>query len=169
MAHSWQCRLFLACTSKFFQPLPIGGGCLVTMLYPILCDPMNCSLPGSLLRGISQSSILGWVAIPFSKGSSQPRGRTQVSCTASEFFTNWATREDPSIHYSVPNLLSHLLQQHSTPSTKICVNKGSSGTSLVVQWLTLRCQHRRHRFDPVGDLRFHMLHGGSPSKGSWWN
>ena len=57
-------------------------GCVSAQLCLTLCDPMNCSLPGSLLRGISQSSILGWVAIPFSKGSSQPRGRTQVSCTA---------------------------------------------------------------------------------------
>ena len=146
MAHSWQCRLFLKCTSKFFQLLPIGGDCLVTMLYLTLCDPMT--LPGTSVCGISQSSILGCIPIPFCKGSSQSRGRTQVSCIASEFFTNWATKDDPSNHYSVPNLLSHLLQQHSTPSTKICVNKGSSGTSLVIQWLTLGCQHRRPMFDP---------------------
>ena len=37
--------------------------------------------------------ILEWVAFPFSRGSSQPRNRTGVSCTAGRFFTNWATRE----------------------------------------------------------------------------
>ena len=39
------------------------------------------------------SRILKWVAIPFSRGSSQPRDRTQVSCISGRFFTTWATRE----------------------------------------------------------------------------
>ena len=39
---------------------------------------------------------LEWVSIPFSKGSSQPRDQTQVSCTAGRFFTDWATREAQS-------------------------------------------------------------------------
>ena len=39
--------------------------------------------------------ILEWVAFPFSRGSSQPRDRTQVSCIAGGFFTSWATREAP--------------------------------------------------------------------------
>ena len=39
-----------------------------------LCDPMDCSLPGSSVHGVLQASIiLEWVVIPFSKGSSQPR------------------------------------------------------------------------------------------------
>ena len=38
-----------------------------------LCDPMQCSLPGSSVHGILQARILEWVAVPFSKGSSQPR------------------------------------------------------------------------------------------------
>ena len=57
-----------------------------TQLCPTLCDPMDGSLPGSYVHGILQARILGWVAIPFSKGSSQPRGQTQVSCTAGRFF-----------------------------------------------------------------------------------
>ena len=40
---------------------------------PSLCDPMDCSLPGSTVRGIFQARILEWVAIPFSRRSSQPR------------------------------------------------------------------------------------------------
>ena len=43
--------------------------------------------------GILQARILEWVAMPFSRGSSQPRDQTQVSCTAGRFFTIWATRE----------------------------------------------------------------------------
>jgi len=44
-----------------------------------LCDPMDCSLPGSSFHGILQARVLEWVAISFSRGSSQPRDGTQVS------------------------------------------------------------------------------------------
>ena len=55
---------------------------LVTQLCLILCDPRDCSLLGSSVHGILQARILERVAIPFSRGSSQPRDQTQVSCTA---------------------------------------------------------------------------------------
>ena len=42
-------------------------------LCPALCDPMNCSLPGSSVHGILQARILEWVAIPSFRGYSQPR------------------------------------------------------------------------------------------------
>ena len=54
----------------------------VTQLWPTLCDPMDCSPPGSSVHEIFQVRILEWVAISFSRGSSQPRDRTQVSCIA---------------------------------------------------------------------------------------
>ena len=60
---------------------------LVVQLCPTLCDPTDCSLPGSSVHEILQAGILGWVAIPFSRGSSQPRDRTRVSCIAGRFFT----------------------------------------------------------------------------------
>ena len=50
------------------------------------CDPMDCSLPSSSVHGISQARILGWAAISFSKGSSQHRDQTQVSCPEGGFF-----------------------------------------------------------------------------------
>ena len=53
-----------------------------------LCDPMDY-----IVHGILQYKILEWVVITFSRGSSQPRDRTQVSCIAGGFFTIWATRE----------------------------------------------------------------------------
>ena len=56
---------------------------------PALCDPMDCIPPGSYVHGILQARILEWVVIPFSRGSFQPRGWTQVSCTAGRFFTVW--------------------------------------------------------------------------------
>ena len=40
---------------------------------PTLCDPMDCRLPGSTIHGIFQARVLEWVAISFSRGSSQPR------------------------------------------------------------------------------------------------
>ena len=46
---------------------------LVVQSCPILCDPMDCSPPGSSVHGISQARILEWVTIPFSRGSSKPR------------------------------------------------------------------------------------------------
>ena len=58
-----------------------------------LRDLMDYCLPGSSVRGILQVRILEWVAFPFSRVSSQPRDRTQVSCIAGRFFTIWATRE----------------------------------------------------------------------------
>ena len=53
-----------------------------------LCDPMDCSPPGFSVHGIFQARILEWVAISYSRGSSQPRDRTQVSCIAGRFFTD---------------------------------------------------------------------------------
>ena len=49
---------------------------------PTLCNPVDCSLPGSSVHGILQARILEWVAIPFSRGSFQPRDRTQVCSPA---------------------------------------------------------------------------------------
>ena len=60
---------------------------------------MDCSSPVSSVHRILQARILEWAAIPFSRGSSWPRSRTQVSCLAGRFFTIWATREA-----SYPNL-----------------------------------------------------------------
>ena len=54
---------------------------------PTLCDPMDCSLPGSSVHGILQARILKWVAISFSRGSSRPRDLTQVSHIVGRFFT----------------------------------------------------------------------------------
>ena len=58
-----------------------------------LYDPVDCSLPGSSVHGILQARILEWIAIPSSRGSSQPRDGTQVFCIAGGFFNVWATRE----------------------------------------------------------------------------
>ena len=58
---------------------------------PTLCDPMDCSLPGSI-HEIFQARILEWVAISFSRGSSRSREWTWVSRISGRRFTVWATR-----------------------------------------------------------------------------
>ena len=60
---------------------------LVTQLCLTLCNLMDSSLPGSSVHEILQARILEWVAVSFSKGSSQPKDQTQVSGIAGRFFT----------------------------------------------------------------------------------
>ena len=74
---------------------------LVAQLCPTLWDSMHCSLPGSSLPRILQARILEWVAIPFSRGSSQLRDQTQVSCITGGFFTVWPAGK-PSESYLNP-------------------------------------------------------------------
>ena len=64
----------------------------VAQLCPTLCDPMDCSLPGSSVHGIFQARVLEWGAISFSRGSSWPRVWTWVSHIVGRRFTVWATR-----------------------------------------------------------------------------
>ena len=66
---------------------------LVTQSSPTLCDPKDCSPPGSSVHGILQARIVEWVIIPLSRGFSQPRDQSQVSHIAGRFFTVGATRE----------------------------------------------------------------------------
>ena len=77
------------------------GVVFVSQLCPTLCDPMDYSLPGFSVHGILQASILEWVAIPFSRGSSRPRGQTQVSPSTGRFFTIQAPRE---VHFMILGL-----------------------------------------------------------------
>ena len=65
---------------------------------PPLCNPMDCSLPGSSIHGIFQARILEWVAISFSRRSSLPRDWTWISRIVGRCFTAWTTREATSMH-----------------------------------------------------------------------
>ena len=66
-------------------------------LCPTLCDPTDYTV-----RGILQARILEWVTVPFSRGPSQPRDQTHVSCIAGRFLTSWATREAQESAYKPP-------------------------------------------------------------------
>ena len=73
---SWKCRC-RGLTTKLYSVPP---------LCPTLCDPLDCSPPGSSVHGISQASILEEVVISFSRGSSWPMDQTWVSCIRIFFF-----------------------------------------------------------------------------------
>ena len=71
---------------------PEGEG-EVAQSCPTFCNPVDCSLPGFSVHGILRARILEWVTISFSRGSSQPRDWTWVSCIGGRRFNLWATRE----------------------------------------------------------------------------
>ena len=80
---------FCSCISRPFFLIWFFCPCvLLTQLCPTLCNPMDCSPPGSSVHG-----MLEWVAAPFSKGSPRPRDQIHVSCIAGRFFTIWATKD----------------------------------------------------------------------------
>ena len=79
--------------------LVCGGGsgvCPFVLLCPTLCDPMDCSTPGTSVHGISQARIPEWVAISSSRGSSPLRDWTSVSWIGRWILYQRATWEAPS-------------------------------------------------------------------------
>ena len=105
---------FIATTTKIFFPPPLRlpYPCVCYFLTPeeghpetqvlsvvvtqsclTLCDPLGWCPPDSSVHEIFQARILEWVAIPFSRGPSDPWIEPQVSCIAGRFFTICATRE----------------------------------------------------------------------------
>ena len=82
--------LFFFFNVQIFSLSPISCKVKVTQSCPTLCDPMDFTV-----HGILQARILEWVAFPSSRGSSQPRDRTQVSCTVGEFFYQLSHKGSP--------------------------------------------------------------------------
>ena len=85
---------------------------LVSQSCLTLCDPMDYRLPGSSTRGILQARIMQWVAISFSRGSSQCRDGTWFSYTAGRFFTDRATREAQHTHINTLKTKQNVLFFH---------------------------------------------------------
>ena len=78
--------------------------------HPTLCNPSDCSLPGSFLHGIIQARILEWVAISSSRGSSWPRDRTCVSCTDRWMLYHWTTGGN-YISLQIPGCMAYSRRQ----------------------------------------------------------
>ena len=112
--HDWVTNNFTF--FKVFVCMLVAQSCLT------LCNPMNCNMPDSSVCGILQARILEWVAISFSRRSSQSRDQTRVTCIAGKFFTIWATRE-VSFSFKIFNHhlkpLIRLLSQWIQPQLRI--------------------------------------------------
>ena len=80
-----------------------------TQSCPTLCNSMDYRV-----HGILQVRIQEWVAIPFSRGSSQPRDRTQISHIAGEFFTSWAIREAQEHRVGILSLFQQIFPTHKS-------------------------------------------------------
>ena len=115
-------------------------GSEVTQSCLTLCNPMDCSLPGSSVLGIFQAPVLEWIAISFSRESSQPRAQTRVSHIVDRGFTVWAAVHLKLTHHcksaissvqfshSVifnslqPHELQHTTLSCPSPSSRTCSN-----------------------------------------------
>ena len=95
---------------SFFLIFTIVILCSVAQLCPNLCDPLKYSLPDSSVHGIILASILEWVAISSSRGSSQPRDQTHISCIsciAGRVFTHSLTHQGSNSYLNGCKLISH--------------------------------------------------------------
>ena len=105
--------LHLKCNTFLSHCVLVAQSCLT------LCNPVDCSLPGSSVHGILQARILQWVAISFSRGSSRLRDQTQVSCIADRFLLSESlTREAPLKPILGLNYASSFRKNKSTTSLK---------------------------------------------------
>ena len=94
---------------------------LIAQSCPTLCDPTDCSPPGSSVYGILQVAILEWVAMPFSRGSSRPRDRTWVSSLQADSL--------PFEPPGKPIIYSPVWQLQSAPLTSTSPASSLSGVS----------------------------------------
>ena len=119
--------------------------CLLRVCVCVSCSvmsdslwPSDCSLPSSSVHGILQARILEWVAIPFSRGSSQPRDQSWVSRIVGRFFTIWATREAVTEH--IPYINTRHCAGHSDYT--ILVNRSKNTAWLELQVTTFHFNRR---------------------------
>ena len=113
---------------------------------------MDHSLPGSAVHGILQIRILEWVAVPFWRGSSQPRDQTQVSHIAGWFFIIWATREALIFHIKIH---SKWIEGFNVKNWNQTMRRNNQWIFILPHilfpwWLSGKesaCQCRRCRFD----------------------
>ena len=110
------------------SPDPALCGHLCDQSCPVLCDPMDCSPPGSSVCGTLQAGILEWgVAIPFSRASSRPGDRTRVSyvsCLARWVLYHWH-------HIGLPTLQQLYVEKSKDPHFPVVMC-----TSPQVPWRT---------------------------------
>ena len=120
---------------------------LVTQLCLTVCHPMDYSPPGSSVHGILQGRILEWVAILFSRGSSLPRDRTQVSCVSGRCFTVWALgKSETPLNFKIWELEGDQLMGTWSQSESVKVR----GINLLVWLLVQGSTHPATAVTPKG-------------------
>ena len=119
---------------------------------PTLCNPMDHSPPGSSVYGIFWARILGWVAISFSKGSSQPRDRTCVPCLLHCRWILYLLRHCMAI----PQKIKHRTTIRSSSPTAAYMSRGIE----VGMWILVHTWSQQHSSQ-------WLRHGHSLSD-HWW-
>ena len=98
--------------------MSIAFACMLSCFSRVwLCIPKDCSLPGSSVHGILQASILEWVAMPSSRGSSQPKDQKYLSCgpcTAGEFFLSLSHQGMSKSNYNSLKTVEYGFHIHNT-------------------------------------------------------
>ena len=130
--------LFLLHPKATLKPqYPLWHVYVLTQLCPTLCDPMDCSLPVFSVHGIFQAGILEVGAISFSRGSSQPRHQSRVSCVsciAGGFFT--AEPLEKPFHLATPMPFTNFETEAESER-----HSGSLGKSIAEPKFLLRSPH----------------------------
>ena len=100
-----------------------------------LCNPIDCSLLGSSVHGISQAKILEWVAIPFSRGPSQPKDQTLISCLGRQILYHWATLEAHTLSFTFAFLMFQVIHDCKLHESSNIVEK----TKILLTHIQLHC------------------------------
>ena len=90
-------QFFMVCLCKRIQVLM--HTCSNTSVMSDYLWPMGCSQPGAFVHGILHSRIWDWIALPTSRGSSQPRNQTHISCISGRFFYPLRPWEAPKFSF----------------------------------------------------------------------
>ena len=114
MAHATQ---YLTCMSMYH--ILYVHTCSGPQWCPTLCNPIDCSLPGSSVRGIFQERIMQWVAVSFSRWSSRPRDQTLIVVSLA-----LAASSLPLYYLGIPLLYTHVYI-HIHVCVCVCVESGS--------------------------------------------
>ena len=100
-----------------------------------LCNPIDCSLLGSSVHGLSQAKILEWVAIPFSRGPSQPKDQTLISCLGRQILYHWATLEAHTLSFTFAFLMFQVIHDCKLHESSNIVEK----TKILLTHIQLHC------------------------------
>ena len=118
--------------------------CLVTKLYQLFCNTLDCSLPAPLSAEIFQAKILQWVAISFSRESSWPRDRTHI-CLVDKFYTTWEALFSMWAKWiNITHVLKELMVIMKTRPMKACL--------VQEQWYRLFLSSRSQRSSQYREL-----------------